>query len=127
MKNIKLKLMSIWTSLLLGLISFADATRVSVRTVRPSTGDPDIPNRPSHVMWSRSIFDIISLVNWYLWFTIWLCCFWFMIRNGYQLIMARGDEKQMKSATNALTWCAVGLVVCLLAYIIVNITVKLFR
>ena len=126
MNNTKLKLMSIWTTLLLGLMSFADAAKVSVWTIHPRS-DPDIPNRPSHVMGSRSIFDIISVVNWYLWFIIWLCCFWFMIWNGYQLIMARGDEKQMKSATTALTWSAVGLVVCILAYIIVNIAVKLFR
>lgn len=126
MKKTKLKLMSIWSTLLLGLMSFADATRVSVWTVNPKTGG-DIPHRPGHVIGSRSIFDIISMVNWYLWFTIGLCCFWFMIWNWYQLIMARGDEKQMKSATNALTWSALGLVVCILAYIIVNITVNLFR
>lgn len=78
------------------------------------------------VRWSRSVFDIISLVNKYLWFTIWLVCFAFMIWNGYQLIMARGDQKQMDSAVKALIWCGIWLTVCILAHIIVNIAVKIF-
>ena len=127
MGKTKLKLMSIWTTLLLGLISFTDAVKVRVWTIDPSTTNPDMPDRPASILGSHSVFDIISLVNSYLRFTIGLCCFWFMIWNGYQLIMARGDEKQMKSASDALTWCAVGLVVCILAYIIVNIAIKLFR
>lgn len=78
------------------------------------------------LVWNHSVFDIISFVNRYLWFGIGLVCFLFMIWNGYQLIMSRWDEKEMKSATNALTWCAVWLAVCILAYIIVNLAVKLF-
>ena len=103
----------------------ANASAVTLRTLKWALNG-DIDNDPTQIGWQRSILNIISLVNNYLWFIIGLACFWFMVWNGYQLIMARGDEKQMKSATNALIWCAVWLTVCILAHIIVNIAVKLF-
>lgn len=121
MKNIKI--LWIFVSSLLILISSVNA--VTLWTLRWPTGG-EVSQEPTQIEGGRSIFNIISLVNNYLWFTIGLACFWFMVWNGYQLIMARGDEKQMKSATNALIWCAVGLTVCILAHIIVNIAVKLF-
>jgi len=103
----------------------ANASAVTLRTLKWALNG-DIDNDPTQIGWQRSILNIISLVNNYLWFIIGLACFWFMVWNGYQLIMARGDEKQMKSATDALIWCAVWLTVCILAHIIVNIAVKLF-
>ena len=103
----------------------ANASAVTLRTLKWALNG-DIDNDPTQIGWQRSILNIISLVNNYLWFIIGLACFWFMVWNGYQLIMARGDEKQMKSATNALIWCAVWLTVCILAHIIVNIALKLF-
>ena len=99
---------------------------VSVWTLRPRTWNPDIPQQPTQIDWSRSFLDILSVVNSYLRFAIWFVCFLFMIRNGFKLIMSRWDEKDMKSAQNALIWCGVWLVTCFLAYIIVNIAIKLF-
>lgn len=101
----------------LSLWSLWDSSEVSRNSDTPKTLE---------LTWNRSVFNIISFVNKYLWFTIGFVCFLFMIWNGYQLIMARWDEKEMKNATNALTWCAVWLTVCILAYIIVNLAVKLF-
>ena len=109
---------------LLSIACTVDA--VSVRTLRWKVWNNDVSQSATQIDWSRSLFDIISVVNSYLRFAIGFVCFLFMIWNGYQLIMARGDSKQMKSATNALVWCGVGLVVCLLAYIIVNLAIKLF-
>lgn len=103
----------------------SNANAVTLRTLKWAIGG-DLSDGHTEIVWERSIFNIISLVNNYLWFIIGLACFWFMVWNGYQLIMARGDEKQMKSATHALIWCAVWLTVCILAHIIVNIAVKLF-
>ena len=99
---------------------------VSVWTLRPRIWNPDIPQQPTQIDWSRSFLDILSVVNSYLRFAIWFVCFLFMIWNGFKLIMSRWDEKDMKSAQNALIWCGVWLVTCFLAYIIVNIAIKLF-
>ena len=75
---------------------------------------------------SRSILNMISLVNKYLWFAIWFFCFVFMIWNWYKLITAAWDDKAMWSAKKALLWSGIWIAVCLLAYIIVNLAVKLF-
>ena len=124
-KNINMKKV-IWMLLPCLLIFLSNVNSLTIYTFKwVIWGDID-SNDPPMIEWQRSIFNIISLVNKYLWFTIGLACFWFMIWNGYQLIMARGDEKQMKSATNALIGCAVWLTVCILAHIIVNLAVKLF-
>jgi len=103
----------------------SNANAVTLRTLKWAIGG-DFSKDPTQIEWQHSIFNIISLVNNYLWFIIGLACFWFMVWNGYQLIMARWDDKQMKSSTNALIWCAVWLTVCILAHIIVNVAVKLF-
>jgi uncharacterized membrane protein YjfL (UPF0719 family) len=49
-----------------------------------------------------------------------------MIINGYKLITAHWDEKQTKAAIKWLLWAVIWIVICLLAYIIVNLAVKLF-
>ena len=120
----KYKLLSTLLIALLCCLSKVDAVRVRVIKWK-FWSNPDVSDT-SRVYWKYSIFDLISFANWYLWFAIWFVCFLFMIWNWYQLIIARGDEKQMKSSTAALTWCAIWLVVCILAYIIVNIAIKLF-
>lgn len=119
----KFKITWILVSLLLAFMSITNA--VTLYTLKWAVGS-DFHQDPTRIQGQRSIFSTISLINDYLWFAIWLACFWFMIWNGYQLIMARGDEKQMKAATDSLIWCGVWLAVCILAHIIVNIAVKLF-
>ena len=121
----KKTLITLWTTLLISMFSTTEAVNASVIKWKYGS-NPDIPNSTTHIEWSRSILDIISLVNSYLRFAIWLVCFLFMIWNGYQLIMARWNDKQMKEATDAIVGCVVWLAVCLLAYIIVNLAIKLF-
>lgn len=115
---------ALWILLPCILVFWSSVNAVTLRTLKWAIGS-DIGNAPTQIEWQHSIFNIISLVNKYLWFTIGLACFWFMIWNGYQLIMARGDSKQMDTATKSLIWCALWLVVCILAHIIVNIAIKL--
>jgi len=118
-------IISVLASIFLSLFLVTDAVQVFIP--REGSDDPDYNiGESSTLTWSRSVTDIISLVNSYLWFAIGLVCFLFMIWNGYQLIMARGDGKQMTSAKSALIWSAFWLAVCLLAYVIVNIAIKLF-
>ena len=88
---------------------------------------PDNPDDWTWIDWDYSILDVINLVNNYLRFAIWFVCFLFMIINGYKLITAHGDEKKSSSAMTGLMWSVVWIVICLLAYIIVNLAVKLFQ
>ena len=121
----KYKFITLWTTILLGLISTVNA--VTVWTMKWKIWDDDVSMESTKIEWSRSFLDIISVVNSYLRFTIWLVCFLFMIWNGFQLIMSRGNEKDMKAAKDALIWCGIWLASCILAYIIVNIAINLFR
>lgn len=117
----KYKFMTLWTVLLLGLACSVDA--VSLWTLI----NPNTPRLHTKIEWNLSFLDIIRVVNSYLRFIIWLACFIFMIWNGFQLIMSRGNEKGMKNAKTALIWCGIWLASCILAYIIVNIAINLFR
>jgi hypothetical protein len=119
------KIKKIWIFILSILLGLSSTNAVTLWTLRWPIGW-DVSEQTTTIQGQRSIFNMISLVNNYLWFAIGFVCFVFMVRNGYQLIIARGDEKQMKSATNSLIWCAVWLTVCILAHIVVNIAVKLF-
>lgn len=73
-----------------------------------------------------SLLDIIKFVNDYLWFAIWFVCFLFIVINWIKLISARWDEKATSSAMKALIGCVIWIVICLSAYIIVNVTIRLF-
>jgi len=121
----KYKLIALWTTILLALTSTTNA--VVTRTLKWKLWDEDVSQEATQIVWSRSFLDIISFVNSYLRFAIWLICFLFMIWNGFQLIMSRGNEKDMKAAKDALIWCGIWLASCILAYIIVNIAINLFR
>lgn len=121
----KYKLTALWTIILMGLFSTTNA--VVTWTLKWKLWNVDVSDKATQIEWSRSFLDIISVVNSYLRFAIWLICFLFMIWNGFQLIMSRGNEKDMKAAKDALIWCGIGLASCLLAYIIVNIAINLFR
>lgn len=116
----------IWILIPCLLNLWSSTNAVTLRTLKWTVGSDFNPGNPTIVDGRRSIFNIISLVNNYLWFAIGFVCFLFMIWNGYQLIIARGDDKQMKNATSSLIGCAVWLTVCILARIIVNLAVKLF-
>lgn len=121
----KYKLIALWTALLIQISSFTDA--VIAWTLRWGLWNPDVSHKRTEIKWNYWILNIIWAVNNYLRFAIWLVCFIFMIWNGFQLIMARGNEKDMDNAKNALIWCGIGLASCFLAYIIVNIAINLFK
>ncbi len=117
--NIK-KIIALFTTIVIGLLSKVSA--VTVRTLKKTEDSAD--HSRTQIDGSRSILNIISFVNSYLWFAVWFVCFLFMIWNGYKLIMSTWDEKQ--SPTKGLLWSIIWIVICLLAYIIVNLAVKLF-
>ena len=117
------RIIAIWIVTLIGLMSnvYAD---IETTTFKHTTDTAQYQNQ--EITGNISILDLISLVNGYIWFIIGFLCFVFMIWNWYKLIMANWDEKSTDSAKKALLWSAVWIAVCLLAYIIVNLAVRLF-
>lgn len=122
MRNIK-NLTTIWIITLIWCISKVSA--VTAFTLRKTRDTAD--HGRSQVEGSFTLQKMISLVNNYLWFAIWFCCFIFMIWNWYKLITAAWDDKAMGSARKALLWSWIWLIVSLLAYMIVNVTIRLFN
>ena len=121
MKNKKL----IWVWIITFITLLSKANAVILRTLRGNIGS-EFSQEPTQIRGQRSILDLIKFVNSYIWFGIWFVCFLFMVINGYKLITAHGDEKKTKEATSALWKSIIWIAICLLAYIIVNLAVKLF-
>lgn len=117
------KIIWLWILEFIGLLSKVEA--VSLWTLRWHIGS-EFSQDPTRIEGNRSVFDLIRFVNSYIWFGIWFVCFLFMVINGYKLITAHGDEKKTKEATSALWKSIIWIAICLLAYIIVNLAVKLF-
>ena len=117
------KLIWVWIITFITLLSKANA--VILRTLRGNIGS-EFSQEPTQIRGQRSILDLIKFVNSYIWFGIWFVCFLFMVINGYKLRTAHGDEKKTKEATSALWKSIIWIAICLLAYIIVNLAVKLF-
>ena len=117
------KLIWVWIITFITLLSKANA--VILRTLRGNIGS-EFSQEPTQIRGQRSILDLIKFVNSYIWFGIWFVCFLFMVINGYKLITAHGDQKKTKEATSALWKSIIWIAICLLAYIIVNLAVKLF-
>ena len=86
----------------------------------------DVPDEWTLVEGELSVFDMIKVVNSYLRFWVGFVCFLFMIINGYKLITANWNQKQTEDASSALVKSIIWIAICLLAYIIVNLAVKLF-
>jgi len=121
----KMKIKTLATLLIISLIgSLSRVSAVTVWTLRRTKDTAD--HDRTQVDGVRSVVDVISLVNNYLWFAIWFFCFIFMIWNWYKLIIANWDDKAMSSAKTALIWSGIWLAICLLAYIIVNLAINLF-
>lgn len=123
------KLSVILSTLLINFFSSADALYAFTFS-RNKHSQADVADNPGDwtwINWDYSVLDVINLVNSYLRFAVGFVCFLFMIINGYKLITAHGDEKQTSSAMTGLMGSIVWIVICLLAYIIVNVAVKLFQ
>lgn len=98
---------------------------VTIKTIKKNLQDKDIPSLGQEIS-DYSILGVIEIVNNYLWLAIGFFCFLFMIINWYKLISAHWDEKKVKAATGGLIWSVVWIVVCLSAYLIVNVVLKMF-
>ncbi len=71
------------------------------------------------------VWNVVSAVNGYLWFLIGFVCFVFLVYNGIQLVMSRGEEKEFKSAKQMMLGATIGIAICFLSYSLVRIVVNL--
>lgn len=71
------------------------------------------------------ILNTIAFINNYLWLSIGIICFIFVIWNGFIMVTKPWTE-DAKKALNSLTGSLIGIGICLLAYSIVNVVINLF-
>lgn len=74
----------------------------------------------------NSILTVIQFVNHYLRLSIGILCFIFILWNGFNLITKPGAD-EWKKALNAIIGSLVGIVICIVAYGIVNVVVNYFQ
>lgn len=91
--------------------------------------NPDIA-----VIWPEQIsgdettfFNIIEMVNQYLWFGLWLVCMVVLVWGGIQLITASGDAEKMKKTNKLLMWALIGILISILSYSVIRLVVNLFQ
>ena len=106
------------------ILSITNGVRVWIPK-RSSVAGSDYNPVRTEIDWNYSVLKIIAFVNKYLRIAIWFVCFLFMIINWFKLISARWDSKTTNEATSALIKSIIWIVVCLLAYIIVNVALRL--
>ncbi len=90
--------------------------------------DVNIPNKiSSGVIWNQDdIINLIKLINNYLWLSLWTVCLAITIYGGFILITAQWEKAKMQKANQMIIWSAIGLVICVMAYVIVRVVVNLF-
>jgi len=71
------------------------------------------------------LFNIINLVNDYLWFSIWAICMWALVYGWILLITSQWSDDKMKKANKILVWALVGILISIFSYAIVRIVVNL--
>jgi hypothetical protein len=73
-----------------------------------------------------TIFEIIQIINQYLWFSVWLFCMVLLVIGGFKLISAEWDTWKTKKANTIISWAIVWIMICILSYAAVRILVNLF-
>lgn len=72
------------------------------------------------------LFDLINLINDYLWFSIWLVCLWALVYGGIWLITSQWNDDKMKKANKILMWALIGILIAIFSYSIIRLVVNLF-
>lgn len=72
------------------------------------------------------LFDLINLINDYLWFSIWVICLWALIYGWIWLITAQWNDDKMKRANKILMWALIGILIAIFSYSVIRLVVNLF-
>lgn len=72
------------------------------------------------------LFDLINLINDYLWFSIWIICLWALVYGGIWLITSQWNDDKMKKANKILMWALIGILIAIFSYSVIRLVVNLF-
>ena len=114
----------LWISLLIW--SFASVFSLSVQIPVPH-GQEDIIVAESTVESDEStLFDIIQIINDYLWFSIAGMAMVVLIASGIKLIMAEWNKEEITKANRMIVSAIIAIFLAMLSYAIIKLVVNLF-
>ena len=109
--GIKNLLSYIWTYLVISIVCVnAKASMISSK------------DRPSDVMGGDFRGNIVDIINYILTF-LGLVAVAFIVYAGFLLVTAGGEEDNLNKGKKIITYAAIGIVIVLLAYSIVNVII----
>ncbi len=115
----------IWISLL--WLNLLNVFGITLQVPTPSGQEDIVVTWPTQVESDEStVFDIIQIVNDYLWFAIAWVAMVLLVVAGLKLITASGDKEQMTKANNMVIGSMIAIFVSILSYAIVKLVVNLF-
>ena len=114
----------LWLSLLAW--SFASVFSLSVQIPTPS-GQADIIVAESTVESDEStLFDVIQIINDYLWFSIAGMAMVVLIASGIKLMMAEWNKEDITKANRMIVSAIIAIFAAILSYTIIKLVVNLF-
>ena len=72
-----------------------------------------------------TVYELIQIINSYLWFSIWAISMGVLIFWWIKLITAQWDPAKMKEANKLLMWALIGILVAIFSYAIIRVIINL--
>lgn len=125
MKNIRIIIFSL---LFLLWINMWSVFAIDIQVPSSQWNEDIIVTWPSQIHTDEStIFEIIQIINQYLWFSVWVICLVILVIGWFKLISAQWDSWKTKKANVIISWAIVWILICILSYAAVRIIVNLFE
>lgn len=108
-------------------LNLAGVFSYTVQVPTPSGQDDIVVTWPTQLQSDEStIFDIIQIVNDYLWFAIAGVAMVVLIAAWIKLILAEGEKEKVSSANRMVISSIIAIFVAMLSYAIIKLVVNLF-
>lgn len=107
--------------------NLSNVLAIVVQVPTPSGQEDIIMTGPTQVESDEStIFDVIQIINDYLWFSIAGVAMAVFVFAGIKLIIARWNKEDTGAATRLITSAMIAIMVSMLSYAIIRLIINLF-
>lgn len=125
MYKLKLLLLSI---IVFVSANFANVFAISIYVPSSQWNEDIVVTWPTQVETNEwTLFEIIQIVNQYLWFAIWFFCLIVLIIGGFKILSAEGNAEKLKKANKLIIGSVIGIFIAVLSYAAVRLIVNLFQ
>ncbi len=108
-------------------INLSTIFAITIQVPTPSGQEDIIITWPTQVESNEStIFDVIQIVNDYLWFAVAGIAMVVLVYGGIKLITAGGNKEVVSTANKMIVSAMIAIFVAILSYAIIKLVVNLF-